>query len=761
MMKTRRDFLKSAVAAPILSTLPGSAGSETIGAVRDDPASQMIYAGEPMSYWLDQLDSTEHDLNYEDIDGPGVFPSFGDAAIPHLIEALGRQYPSLATAQLQCMANPQAVRLLTDAVENQNWRVRAGAIRALLGIARTKDDEPQITELLKDVLPVIARMKWSKNRHIARLAETFVYKIGPALEPRCPLPRPYLDSEDASKRELGVRWLRKFRSRTEETIPLLETKLEDADDLVRWAAAETLSGFDPDHPGIAPVFLEGILCGRFTYLGGFQALDRLVLNVLPALQEALRSEKPKIRASVLNALRWTESESVLPWILEMLSDPSPQVRCEAVLSLHSFATRDIVPFMIEALLDRDRRVRQQARRFVRTWASVSEEVLPALLRLAEMAHPEARVAAMLAIADLGQAAARALPAIQGNLKHSDARVRMTADVICGRLVSIADEGVSSLACQNSLRHEVIEEDIDLLVELGPDLDMVVRALVRNLNSDRDRRGSVRLLELLGTRAKPAVPHLIELLKNPELDSCVRYAIQRCLAIAGPDTIQPLLQLLADDAVYVRNRAIHTLGLITGEAEVVVPTLLRIVDSGTPPERVLAVEALGSIGPEAASAVPVLRVLLRDKDLAIRTKAIEALQAMEEKAVSAVEELVAMLDERSLSGHVKRCVIWALSNIRPDSVPVLSRFLDHPDREVRDCVAQVLRSIGDDEQEEQFSLVRHLLRCNSQGRTRGTASLGAIVANATPPGERPPKLVDDPREAALRATQAWKRTKGRC
>ena len=621
-METRRDFLKTAAVLPILgalphsTTLPGPTCSD-----KREPIPGMIYAGKPISYWLAQLDRMEYEPEYEDVESLSVFASFGSAAVPHLIEAMGSHHPSLAAVQLQWMASPRTVQLLTDALEHRNWPVRAGAIRALSGIARRRDGEAWVTEALREALPLIARAKWDDNPHIAVPAETFVYKFGPAIEPRCPLPFRYLESEDPCKRELAVRWLRDFPLRAGEVVPLLEAKLEDREASVRWAAAETLSSFDSDHPGIVPVFLDGVLRGRFTYLGGFHAVDRIVLKILPDLQEALRSEEPKTRVAVANAFGWSESEAVLPMILRMLSDPSPEVRREAVLSLRSFDGRDIVPCLITALQDEDRKVRQHARRSLRGRPTPTDEMLPALAKLAESASPDARVAAMLAIDDLGREAATALPTLRRNLCHSDSRVRMAAAIVVGRLACYRDGADPSAAREGSSRYEVIEEDIDALVQLGSDLDTVARRLANNLSSDRLHLESVRLLELLDVRARPALHHLIRLLKSPDLNPCVRYGVQRCLAGIGRDAIQPLLDLLADDAAYVRTRAIRTLGLMTTQARLVVPPLLKIVEMGTPPERVLAIEALGNIGPAATPAVPLLSQSLRDQDLAVRRRGI--------------------------------------------------------------------------------------------------------------------------------------------
>lgn len=259
-MKTRRDFLKAAAAVPILSALPNSTTfSEATSSGEGEPVPSMIYAGKPMSYWLAQLNSPDNEPEYEDVESDWVFLDFGVPALRHLVEALRTNHGHLAAVQLQYMASSLTVRLLTEVLGDRDWRIRAGAMQALLRIAVRRPSEPQVTESLKEALPVIARAKWDENPDVAELADNLVYEFGPAIEPRCPLPVRYLEDEDASRRALAVRWLRGFRSRVEEVIPLLESKLEDPEESVRWAAAETLSSFEPNHPAIPPIFVEGVL----------------------------------------------------------------------------------------------------------------------------------------------------------------------------------------------------------------------------------------------------------------------------------------------------------------------------------------------------------------------------------------------------------------------------------------------------------------------------------------------------------------------
>jgi HEAT repeat protein len=691
-----------------------------------------------------------------------VFLSFGDSAVPHLIKALKAEFAFSAVVQLQYMPSPLTVRLLTDALQHQDWRVRAGALQALYAIAVRRHYEPQITESLREALPVIAWAKWDENPHIAGPAENIVYEFGPAIEPRCPLPVRHLESQDASRRALAAGWVRGFRSRADEVIPLLESRLEDPEESVRWAAAETLSSFQSDHPAVPPIFVESVLRGKFIL--GFRNVGQLVLKNLSALEDGLQDEDPNVRASVVSALGWCGSEAVLPTVLGMLSDPSSEVRSQAVPSLRAFPTSDVVPCVVRTLQDGSSEVREQARRLLSRWQSLAGQtrwpslvstVKSELVKILETGPPHGRVAAVLAVDDLGYGAAEILPALKRNLQHGDSRVRMAAAVVIGRIPLESDSVDSLVARRDYSRCQLTEEDVHALVQLGPDVETIVLRLAGDLDSDRHRKRSVRLMELLGHAAKPALPNLVRLLRNPGLkDSVLRYAVQRCLATVGPEALQPLQDLLDDDSVCVRTRAIRTLGLMGAHAKPAAPTLMTITNTGAPPERVLAIEALGRIGPDPASALPVLRRLLRDKDLAVRTEAVDALRAMKQEAEPAVKDLAAMLDERSLSVRIKYRAIWALKEIGSGSIPTLIRALAHSDGEIRACAAGALGSIDCENQNLVALLSKSLLDADANVRAQAAISLGAIGPKAKPAVAGLRRLLDDHNDiVVLRAEKA--------
>jgi len=257
-MKTRRDFLKAASTIPFAGVLPTSALSP---ARKDDPGGEPIYAGKPMSFWLARLDNwdrkPELEVEFKDVDQTWVFVNFGQAAVPHLIEALRNESAYDAIVQLQFLASPETVRLLTEALKHRHPTVRAGAVQALLSIAMHRRLRPRVIEPLREALPEIAKAMQDENPAVVQGAEYIFHEFGPALDPTLPIPLDRLDDQDASSRREAVRRLRELRSRASEVVPLLKLKLRDPDASVRWTAAEALSCFDPDHPDIVPEFVHG------------------------------------------------------------------------------------------------------------------------------------------------------------------------------------------------------------------------------------------------------------------------------------------------------------------------------------------------------------------------------------------------------------------------------------------------------------------------------------------------------------------------
>ena len=128
---------------------------------------------------------------------------------------------------------------------------------------------------------------------------------------------------------------------------------------------------------------------------------------------------------------------------------------------------------------------------------------------------------------------------------------------------------------------------------------------------------------LGTNAAPALPHLIELLRDP--DPNVRASVVCTLGNVGSETAIPRLIESAKDAnILVRCFALPALGKFAGKSDAVVPALIEGARDPNASVRFQAVIALERFAGSSAAVVPQLLKALEDTDASIRPYAARAL-----------------------------------------------------------------------------------------------------------------------------------------
>lgn len=137
------------------------------------------------------------------------------------------------------------------------------------------------------------------------------------------------------------------------------------------------------------------------------------------------------------------------------------------------------------------------------------------------------------------------------------------------------------------------------------------------------------LAALGSEARPAVPALIELLKDK--DERVRWHAIFALRCLGPEAweaVPALTECLKDPAV--RTWTVIALGVIHQQPERVVPLLMPFIEKhrGDRASSLVAIAALSRFGSEAKAAVPLLVDYLGDDDRSTRIFATNALKAID-------------------------------------------------------------------------------------------------------------------------------------
>ncbi len=621
-MKNRRDFLKAASVLPLAGLLEGP--SVLLNEIQARDAEEPIYAGKPMSYWLAAFNSRDYDRDVYDLGEQWMFRHFGDAAVPGLVEALREDYGVSACIELDAIGSPATVRALTLALKHEDRRVRIGAATTMYGIGVFKPRfRPELIPAFREAFPILAEvLKTDREPRVAETAGRILFELAPKMDPMFPLPVKISEYDDDG---FWAKLVRQFPKhfQAEEIVPLLVARLGDANAKVRLEVAQTLSMYEPDHPGIVPIFVEYATEREHITALEFSGLDRIAPKALPALREALRNEHPTVRVSILHALGWSRSPAVIPTLAEGLDDESSAVRCQAVSSLYFIKSPLAVPLVIRALQDGNRHVRNSARWVFENREDVALAAWPELLGMLEVSDPMIRASAALSLRDMGKETERAISALRQNLDHENLSVRLeaaiaVAEVEPGRseLVPILAEGI------DFEEHDLRTAAIAALRQTSRNARIILPTIIEELDniSSWERPDLIGILADLGPDAAAAIPRLFEIMKDPEAGRETPFVLGRI----GSEAIPLLNQAVQDPDLLIRSRAIRALGHMGNVAGQFVPMFIELLRSGSPVQRIAAADALGSIGPNAIAALPALKDASNDRDIAVRVHAREAL-----------------------------------------------------------------------------------------------------------------------------------------
>ncbi|MFI8367166.1 HEAT repeat domain-containing protein [Streptomyces sp. NPDC085466] len=365
-------------------------------------------------------------------------------------------------------------------------------------------------------------------------------------------------------------------------------------------------------------------------------------------------------------------------ILAQLRSPDPGQRSDAIWLCGGLIRRwrgryeEVVGLVGAQLADPDARLREAATSF--------------LERLFELGAPAADALAGVLTGRAGghggPGGASAAPA--GGLAGLTGRTGRD-----GALLALARSGdaraVPLLARALEGRGEVRRELLYAVDGLGPAAAGLAPLLRRRLaavelDEDLYDRAAPLLYALAAVRGGQALPEVLRVLRGaPEhRREWVREAAARTLGAFGPaarEAVPELRELLGAESASVATAAARALWAVEGDAEAVVPVLVRWLRPGTSgADRCAAAQALGGIGPAAAGAARALRPGLTSRDLWERVRCAAALWRVSGETERTLPVLLAAWEENR---HARVEVAACLAEMGPAAaaaqLPILTEL----------------------------------------------------------------------------------------
>ena len=557
-----------------------------------------------------------------------------------LLEAITDREDGLAQEALEAMTGPNpptikpqhisALLALARQPKDRNLELDRGQ-----GIAQTIGtilaDKPdvgvaEVLKLLGDANP--------QNRERAWI---ILEEMGPGAKKALPELAKYLDDENPMVRRRCLTAMRKIDR--EEADAIIKAKEQEKDA----AAATRIRELGPQIPGALEKFRHPDFRVRQE---GINFLVGLGPKVAPHVVGALADDDINVRRSaswVFGDLKWEESDiarvpkDVVSALMTASRDEDLTVRHKSQEALCKLHVVEAIPIYVEMLQEQDRVFLPPEKVGPLKPGSTRPTTLAASPRAAEAAEALAAIgpaakAAVPALKELassdrsyvGNEARTALLAIDEEhavivsemieqLKSGDKQARQIAMMLLGDQGREAREAIPVL--MQILREELGKDPTasrDAVMALGQlQASEAIPVFMDLIKEQRTQVGSTELvwqaiqaLGNMGEAAKPAIPMILDILKDKNEDTTLRGAAACALG-----------NLQADEAIPVLITIVKQKGeLFSMDADALV--------------RRHAAGGLARMGKKARNAIPVLKEAMNDEDEEVRRSAAEALQAIE-------------------------------------------------------------------------------------------------------------------------------------
>jgi HEAT repeat protein len=382
--------------------------------------------------------------------------------------------------------------------------------------------------------------------------------------------------------------------------------LLDADAGVRMKAAFALTRICTELESKAIALID-VVKGDTPLAGlvGLDVLEDFGISLSPPPRELmalLTNHNPVVRRNVAAALGriGTAAQEATPALLATLKDEDLSVRNSAARALGSVGYWRYEE-IARGLGDPDTRVRRGCAHALSWIGSIAAQSTPALMNILQSDKAEVKVAALIAVGQMGAFGRSNTKLIIEHLKHFDEMVRQAAAEACGNLI--------------------IKHSVNPLLKLLNDESLLVR------------HAAARSLGKLGNSSPKIVATLLEQIRrdDSQIASSSVTALGRIHA-GSKEVLAEFGKLSKSETSEVRKAVAFALGRIQGQATERVSLLQVLLKDSNRLVRIGAIRALGSLGILAREAAPQLYTVLTGEDALLSSEAGKALSGMGETAV---------------------------------------------------------------------------------------------------------------------------------
>lgn len=654
---------------------------QVLGELKGEPAKAIVLA------LTNALQDSSRGVRVEATLALSRFHAQAAPAVPALIMALKDSDPDvqlgamLALAAIGTEARPAIPSVLVN-LKRRDLKFRKTSIYAL---GRIGQGDARVFQVL------ITSLADSRSR-IRCYAANALGDIGPQAKAAIP----YLQAALRDKGN-GVRWhaLAALAKIGTAGFPILKRQFDSKVPSLRAEAVLALAQVEPEALAANDAALRMILDAladeavtaelySFDY-DGVNLLKELLQQVgspaLPVVKPKLNSRHPAQRAAAASVLSKVvkKPEEAIPELLIALDDEKDEVRIAAAIALVEIGKPSISAIL--QIADEKKRL-ALANQLLRHYRSYpDDELLRPLAYMIEMATPASSERFTPVVI---YRSSNSLPQIVSALKDPDVRVRRKA-------VSELDASYYGSSAGVASAWILALKDSDDTVGQTARRALLKFGRVSEYNKEQESELEALLIEALGDKHEQVRSVMAEIL-----------GLRRSTA-AGP----ALTEALTDSSALVRQAAalaFSRIGLDKNLAAVM-PLIASLKDVD-PEVRLAAVQSLAGANREASRVVLSLAESLREKRVDIRRQALRSLAQLGEAARSVVSDIIPLLSDDA--PRVREAAAYALSATRSNSaLPYLTAALLDNDDDVAVAAARSLARFGPGGQESVPQLITAL------------------------------------------------------